>query len=494
MSSEMKFSDPGTVFEIREVGLVQSVRKFIVIAKGMPSCINGQIVEFANGILGLVMGFTEEKVQILVLGDPIGIRAGDEVYNKGKSLTLPVGDAFVGRVVDALCRPLDGLGPVASEVQLPAFIVAPGVMDRQPVNQTLESGTLIIDAIIPLAKGQRQLLIGDRITGKTSVALDAIINQRGKDVICIYCCIGKPYSSLVKVLNVLREKEALDYVIIVSGVASVSTGEQYLAPYTACTLGEYFMSQGKDVLLVADDLTKHAWVYRQISLLLERAPGRETYPGDIFYLHSQMMERAGLLKKELGGGSMTFLPIVEILQGDLTGYIPTNLISMTDGQLYFSTGLFNKGVKPAIDFGLSVSRIGNKAQWPAVKGLSKSLRLDYLQYKELLQMTQLRTAGLSKEAEDRLRRGEAISQLITQDKNRPVSIEEQIIYLYSLSRGLLDNLSTGQIRQFRLNILAYVAQTKPEFCTKIRQTKDLSEDLRVILEEVLATYLREEVK
>ena len=494
MSSDQVSTNCETAFEIREVGFVQSVRKFIVIAKGLPSCINGQIVEFANGVLGLVMGFTEEKVQILVLGDPIGIRAGDEVYNKGKSLILPVGDAFIGRVVDALCRPLDGLGPLVSVAQLPAFIVAPGVMDRQPVNQTLESGTLIIDAIIPLAKGQRQLLIGDRITGKTSVALDAIINQKGKDVICIYCCIGKPYSSLVKVLDVLREKEALDYVIIVSGVASVSTGEQYLAPYTACTLGEYFMSQGKDVLLVADDLTKHAWVYRQISLLLERAPGREAYPGDIFYLHSQMMERAGLLKKELGGGSMTFLPIVEILQGDLTGYIPTNLISMTDGQLYFSTSLFNKGVKPAIDFGLSVSRIGNKAQWPAVKGLSKSLRLDYLQYKELLQMTQLRTSGLSKEAEERLRRGEAISQLITQDKNRPVSIEEQIIYLYALNRALLDNLSTAQISQFRLNILTFIQNTKPEFCLKIRQTKELSPELKVILDELLEEYLKGEIK
>jgi F-type H+/Na+-transporting ATPase subunit alpha len=494
MSPEEVSINPGTAFEIREVGYVQSVRKFIVIAKGLPSCINGQIVEFANGILGLVMGFTEEKVQILVLGDPLGIRAGDEVYNKGKSLNLPVGEAFIGRVVDALCRPLDGLGPVAANVEFPVFIVAPGVMDRQPVNQTLESGTLVIDAIIPLAKGQRQLLIGDRLTGKTSVAVDAIINQKGKDVICIYCCIGKPYSSLIKVLDVLREKDALDYVIVVSGIASVPAGEQYLSPYTACMLGEYFMSKGKDVLLVADDLTKHAWVYRQISLLLERAPGREAYPGDIFYLHSQMMERAGLLKNELGGGSMTFLPIVEILQGDLTGYIPTNLISMTDGQLYFSAGLFNKGVKPAIDFGLSVSRIGSKAQWPAVKGLSKSLRLDYLQYKELLQMTQLRTTGLSKEAESRLRRGEAISQLITQDKNRPVSIEEQIIYLYSLNHSLLDNLSLAQIRQFRLNILAYVQQVKPEFCLKIRQSKDLSEDLRVMLEEVLTAYLKEEVK
>ncbi len=481
-------------FEIREVGVVQAVRKFIVIARGMPSCFNGQMVEFANGTFGLVMGFSEEKVQILALGDPSGIRAGDEVYNKGQSLKLPVGNAFVGRVVDALCRPQDGNGPIQAQDTFPVFIVAPGVMDRQPVKETLESGTLIIDAIIPLAKGQRQLLIGDRLTGKTSVALDAIINQKGKDVICIYCCIGKPYSSLLKVMDILREKEALDYTIIVSGIASVSTGEQYLAPYTACMLGEYFMSQGKDVLMVSDDLTKHAWVYRQISLLLERAPGREAYPGDIFYLHSQMMERAGLLKKELGGGSMTFLPIVEILQGDLTGYIPTNLVSMTDGQLYFSTGLFNKGMKPAIDFGLSVSRIGNKAQWPAMKSMSKTLRLDYLQYKELLQMTQLRTTGLSKEAEARLRRGEAINQLITQDKNRPVSIEEQLIYLYALSRGILDKLSVVQMRKFRLEILEYVRRASPEFCSTVRQTKEMTDELKSSLEQILKDYLKEVFK
>ncbi|HNX81813.1 MAG TPA: F0F1 ATP synthase subunit alpha [Candidatus Omnitrophota bacterium] len=494
MSDQTNTISSGTGFEIREVGVVQAVRKFIIIARGMPSCFNGQVVEFSNGTYGLVMGFSEEKVQILVLGDPSGIRAGDEVYNKGQSLELPVGDAFVGRVVDALCRPQDGKGPIESHDSFPVFLVAPGVMDRQPVKETLESGTLVIDAIIPLAKGQRQLLIGDRLTGKTSVALDAIINQKGKDVICIYCCIGKPYSSLLKVMNILREKEALDYTVIVSGIASVSTGEQYLAPYTACMLGEYFMSKGKDVLMVSDDLTKHAWVYRQISLLLERAPGREAYPGDIFYIHSQMMERAGLLKKELGGGSMTFLPIVEILQGDLTGYIPTNLVSMTDGQLYFSTALFNKGMKPAIDFGLSVSRIGNKAQWSAMKSMSKTLRLDYLQYKELLQMTQLRTTGLSKEAEARLRRGEAINQLITQDKNKPVSMEEQIIYLYALSRGILDKLSAVQMRKFRIEILEYVQRKNPDFCVTVRQTKEITDEMKAALEEILKSYLMESFK
>ncbi|MEI6631871.1 MAG: F0F1 ATP synthase subunit alpha, partial [bacterium] len=423
-------------FQVREVGYVESVRKFIVIATGLPSCMNGQIVEFSTGTLGLVMGFTETKVQILVLGDATTIRAGDEVYNKSRSMVIPVSEAFLGRMVNALCQPQDCKGVIEAKEYFPAFRVAPGVMERVPVKETLETGTLLLDAIIPIAKGQRQLLIGDRLTGKTTVALDAILNQKGKNVVCIYCCIGKPYSSLLKILDILKEKEALDYTIIVTGVASLSTGEQYLAPYTACALGEYFMYKGRDVLAVFDDLTKHAWIYRQISLLLERAPGREAYPGDIFYIHSQLVERAGYLKPELGGGSMTFLPIVDILQGDVTGYIPTNLISMTDGQLYFSTSLFNKGFKPAIDFGLSVSRIGNKAQWPGIKGLSKTLRLDYLQYKELLQMTQLRTTGLSKEAESRLKRGEAINQLIIQDKNKPVALEEQIVYLYALSLGV----------------------------------------------------------
>ncbi|MGE5197135.1 MAG: F0F1 ATP synthase subunit alpha [Deltaproteobacteria bacterium] len=481
-------------FEIREVGQVLSVRKFIVIAKGLPSCMNGQIVEFASGTLGLVMGFNEEKVQILVLGNAGSIRSGDEVYNKGRSLTIGVGDGYLGRIVNSLGEPQDGLGEIPVQEHYPLFKVAPGVMDRVPVKETLETGTLIIDAVIPMAKGQRELLIGDRLTGKTTVAIDAILNQKGKNVICIYCCIGKPYSGLLKVLDILKDKDSLAYTIVVSGVASVSTGEQYLAPYVACTLGEYFMNKGRDVLVVFDDLTKHAWVYRQICLLLERAPGREAYPGDIFYIHSQLVERAGYLKPELGGGSMTFFPIVEILQGDVTGYIPTNVISMTDGQLYFSTPLFNKGFKPSIDFGLSVSRIGNKAQWPVMKNLSKSLRLDYLQYKELLQMTQLRTTGLSREAEARLRRGEAINQLIIQDKNHPVSLEEQIIYLYALSKGVLDTLSSVQIRQFRQEIFNFINSKHPQLFTEVRKTRDLSDEQKAILEDALKEYFQEAIK
>ncbi len=491
MEKASGFKNENSFLDVREVGIVKAVKKFIVLAEGLPSCANGQIVEFANGILGLIMGFSEERVQILILGDASSIRAGDEVYNKAEPLRLGVSASFIGRIINSLCQPQDGLGPIEVKEFWPVFRIAPGVMERIPVKETLESGTLIIDAIIPLAKGQRQLLIGDRLTGKTTVALDAILNQRGKNVICIYCCIGKPYSSLLKVLDILKEKDALEYTIVVSAVASVSVGEQYLAPYTACMLGEYFMYRGKDVLLVADDLTKHAWIYRQISLLLERAPGREAYPGDIFYIHSQMMERAGYLKPELGGGSMTFLPIVEILQGDLTGYIPTNLISMTDGQLYFSTALFNKGFKPAIDFGLSVSRIGNKAQWPAMKELSKTLRLDYIQYKELLQMTQLRMSGLSKEAEARLKRGEVINQLIIQEKNKPVPLEAQVLYLYALQKGLLDNLTALQIRRFKEEILSFAETKYPGFSLQLRQERTLSEEIKAKIEGVLEEYFKQ---
>ncbi|MFH0828554.1 MAG: F0F1 ATP synthase subunit alpha, partial [Candidatus Omnitrophota bacterium] len=357
-------------FQAHEAGNILSVRECIVKVKGMPSCINGQIVEFETGGRGMVLGFNENEVQVLVLNSKSALHIGDRVISTGEFLRLPVGEAFLGRIVNSLCEPVDNDGYIEASDTFSVFNEAPGVMDRVPVKETLETGTLLLDAVIPIAKGQRQLLIGDRLTGKTTVAVDAIINQKERGVICIYCCIGKPNSSLQKILNLFYEQGVFPYTIVVSAVALVSMGEQYLAPYTATMLGEYFMKKGKDVLVVFDDLTKHAWVYRQISLLLERAPGREAYPGDIFYVHSQMMERAGYLKPDLGGGSMTFLPIVEILQGDVTGFISSNLISMTDGQIYFSISLFNKGVRPAIDFGLSVSRIGNKAQWPAMKALS----------------------------------------------------------------------------------------------------------------------------
>jgi F-type H+-transporting ATPase subunit alpha len=487
---QVKNSATSVKFEVREVGRVKSVREFIAIATDLPSCINGQIVEFEKGIRGLVMGFVGDEVQILVLGSKTAIRAGDKVYSRGKGLALPVGEKFLGRMVNSLCEPIDGQGAIEADDSYPVFRIAPGVMERIPVDQTLETGTKILDITIPIAKGQRQLIIGDRLTGKTSVALDAILNQKGKDVICVYACIGKTYQALLKVLNLFKERDAFPYTLVVSGIASTSAAEQYLCPYTACMLGEYFMYHGKDVFVVFDDLTKHAWVYRQICLLLERAPGREAYPGDIFYIHSQLMERGGYLKPELGGGSMTFFPIVEILQGDVTGYIPTNIISMTDGQTYFSTALFNKGFKPAIDLGLSVSRIGNKAQWPAMKALSKSLRLDYLQYLELVKMTQLRATGLSKEAEARLRHGEAISQLLVQGKSKPVPVEEQVMYLYALNRGVLDNISVAQVGQFKREFFTHVQEWYPTLIEELRTTHELSDANKENLEDSLRRYFQ----
>jgi F-type H+-transporting ATPase subunit alpha len=476
-------------FEMREVGIIKVVREFVVLATGMPSCVNGQLVEFKGGLKGMVMGFKEDDVQILALGPHHHIHAGDEVYNKGESLSISVGENFLGRMVTALGAPVDGLGPIQAVSRFSLFSEAPGVMDRMPVDQTLETGTKILDTVIPIAKGQRQLLIGDRLTGKTSVALDVILNQKGKNVICIYCCIGKTYSNLLKVLSLLKERDALPYTIVVSGIASVPVGEQFLAPYAACTLGEYFMHSGRDVFVVFDDLTKHSWIYRQISILLERAPGREAYPGDIFYIHSQLVERAGYLDEKNGHGSMTFFPIVEILQGDVTGYVPTNLISMTDGQIYFNTTLFNKGIRPAIDFGLSVSRIGNKAQWHIMRSLSGKLRLDYLQYQELLQMTALRASGMSKEAEGKLKRGGVMTQILVQGKNRPVLIEELILHLYAMNRGILDDLSLEDIKRFKAEYYSFFTKRHPGMVETFRSITELSSEVKNAMNEALKEFL-----
>ena len=481
---------PSAQFEVREVGKVESVRKFIVMASGLPSCINGQIIEFEQGVKGIVMGFKEDHVQILVLGSGANIRNGDLVFNRGEQLSLPVGDKFVGRIVNALCEPMDGKEAIVPNDHYSVFRDAPGIMDRVPVEKTLETGTVCIDAGIPIAMGQRQLLIGDRLIGKTTVALDTILNQKKTGVVCIYCSIGKPYMSLMKIVRLLQEKESMSYSIIVSAVSSTSVGEQYLAPYVAAMLGEYLMYQGRDVLVVFDDLTKHAWIYRQICLLLERAPGREAYPGDIFYIHSQLIERAAYLKPELKGGSMTFLPIVDILQGDMTGYISTNLISMTDGQIYFNSGLFNKGIRPAVDFGLSVSRIGNKAQWSAMRDVSKNLRLEFVQYQELLQMSQIRATAVSKEAESRLKRGAALTEILVQDKNKPLPIEQQIMVLYALNKGLLDPLTADQIRKFKFEFYEVMLSSEPTLMQMLRESKKLSPELKEKMDKKLEEYFR----
>ncbi len=481
-------SDVRPKIELREVGVVREIRESIARVEGLPSVMNGQIVHFGHEGKGMVMGFSEKEVLVLMFGGKEKIKAGDEVWSRGEEFTLPVGDGYIGRIVTALCEPCDGKPPIEPDGSLPAFKMAPGVMERKPVFRPLDTGIKILDATIPIAMGQRQLIIGDRMTGKTTICMDTILNQAGRNVICIYCAVGKSYQSLLKVVEIFKEKKVFPYTIIVAGVASAAVGEQFLAPYTACTLGEYFMQKGKDVFVVFDDLTKHSWVYRQLSLLLNRPPGRESYPGDIFYIHSQLVERAGQMNDENGGGSMTFFPVCDTLQGDITGYVQTNLISMTDGQTFISSALFNQGIKPAIDFGLSVSRIGNKASVPAMKKLAGRLRLEYLQYKELVRMTQLKTT-LSEDATARLRRGEVITELLKQNKNEPASIEEQILHLYALKIGILDPVPNTKVKKFKAEILTYARREFPAMMKELTEKWTLTDDLSKTMETCFKQFL-----
>ncbi|MBI3324642.1 MAG: F0F1 ATP synthase subunit alpha [Candidatus Omnitrophica bacterium] len=479
----------GASFDVREVGHVVSVREFIVKVQGLPSCMNGQMIEFANGEQGMVMGFTEEHVLVLVFGNKAKVRAGDEVYSRGEPFTIPVGDGFIGRVVTSLGEATDGQGVIAADGRNPIFREAPGVMERAPVKDALETGIRIIDASFPIAKGQRQLIIGDQMTGKTTIITDTILNQHDKGVLCVYCAVGQSQSSFLKVLKLLRERGAMAYTVVVAGIASAPLGEQFLAPYAACALAEYFAAKGRDVFIGFDDLSKHAWAYRQLSLLLERSPGREAYPGDIFYIHSQMLERAGKFLPDLGGGTMTFMPIVGTIQGDITGYIQTNLISITDGQLYLNTALFQRGFKPAIDFGLSVSRIGNRAQCAAMRELTGKLRLEYLQYQELLRMTSMK-ADLSAEAEARLRRGEMITQLFTQLKAQPSPIAEQVIFLYAIRRGLLDSVPQAWQR-FKREVHGWLREHHADILKEIQDKQALSTELKGRIDQAVGEYLRQ---
>ncbi len=484
-------------FEIKEIGTVTEVKKAVASIVGLPSCLYGQMVHFPHDLRGMVVGFDEEKVMALVLGDETQIKSGVEVVSKTEPFMVPVGEGFVGRVVDSLSRPCDGKGKVEADDMYPVFRVAPGVMERIPVSDPLYTGTKIFDAVIPLAKGQRELIIGDRMTGKTVLAIDAILNQQGKDVICIYCCAGRSDASLSKIIQLLRERGAMEYTIVAAATAAYSPGEQFLIPYTACTMGEYFMYHGRDVLVVFDDLTKHAWIHRQISLLLERSPGREAYPGDVFYIHSQMMERAGRLNEERGGGTMTFLPIVETQQGDVTGHIPSNLISITDGQLYINANIFIEGFKPAIDFGLSVSRVGSRVQCKAMKELGSKLRLEYLQYKTQQKMTNVK-ATLTAEAEARMKRGEALTEIFMQDKNAPVSLEEQIVLFYGINSAVLQKMDKSGWKRFKDEVFPFLLKTRPaliqEIGTKQEMTPQIKDQLDKAFGEFLSLQMPEEEK
>lgn len=475
---------------IKEIGRVVEVKKTIAKVRGLSNFMNGQLVIFASGTKGMVVGFSAAEVLVLILGDEASVRRGQEVKSIQEVFKIPVGENLLGRVVNALGEPADGKPAIKEDDFLFIFSDAPDTMDRQDADRPLETGTKFIDAVIPISRGQRELIIGDRMTGKTTIGIDAILNQRKTGVICIYCCIGKSFSSLIKVVQLLKSKSALDYTIIVSASASSTVGEQYLAPYSASAMGEYFMRQGKDVLVIFDDLTKHAWAYRQISLLLERPPGREAYPGDIYYVHSQLIERAGRLNKELGGGSMTFLPIVDTLQGDVTGFIPSNLISMTDGQIFLNANLFAEGFKPAVDLSLSVSIMGSRTQNPILNKLTGSIRMDYIQYKELARLTKLKSS-LPVQAERKIRRGEALITLLMQDKNYPVGNTELIMLLYALDRRIFDDVDLPGMRKFKEEILSFAKKNDPGLVAKLDLAQDLSPDLKSAIDKVFIDFFKE---
>jgi len=473
--------------QYQETGIVRSVKGPIVVIEGLNKCIYGQTVKFGYETLGMVVGFNEEVVQVLLLKETEAVAPGSTATATLEPFNVPVGKKFIGRVVNALCEPTDGEGPIEADDYYNIFRDAPSVMMREPVDTPLETGVKIIDSMIPVGKGQRELILGDKMTGKTTICTDAIINQKGRGVICIYCCIGKSNSQLAKVVELFKEYQTFDYTIIVQATAAAHSGQLYLAPYISCAIGDYFMYNKGHVLVIFDDLTKHAWAYRQISLLLGRAPGRGSYPGDVFYLHSRLVERAARLNTELGGGSMTHLPIIETLENDLTAYIPTNLVSMTDGQIFVSSILFNEGFKPAINIGLSVSRVGSKAQWPIIKKLSGPIRLEYIQYIELLNITKLQVS-VSKEVKRRLKRGEILVTFITQPKDLPVGTAELTFLLYAYKNDLLIDLSTTDIEAFKRNVLAYVKKNNPKLIEEIDSKKKLTDDIEKMLKQTLSEY------
>ncbi len=476
------------LIKLKEHGVVAEIRQDVVNVTGLTNCMNGQLVTIGGSSKGVIVGFDPDYVLVLVVNEGNPIKPGDSVTTTLDEFKIPVGEDFIGRRFNALAHPLDGGGPIKETAAHTIFTKAPGVLERTPLDEVLQTGVKIVDMTLPIGKGQRMLIIGDRMTGKTAVGLDAIINQKGKGIKCIYCMIGKSEAAMNKVIETFEQKGCWDYSMMVVAGASDPMGQQYLCPYVACSMGEYFMDRGEDVLVVFDDFTKHAWAYRQISLLLERAPGRDAYPGDIFYIHSQLVERAGQLKPEKGGGTMTHLPIVETLQGDVAGYIPSNIISMTDGQIYFNASLFGEGFKPAIDMGLSVSRIGSKVQWNAVKKISGMLKLEFVRYKELEKLTRIK-AGVSPEAEARLQQGKCLEELLKQDESCPCPMEEQVIVLYAFQNGFLKTTRPAEVRVKLAQLVKLIRQNCPEQVEALISGRKLTDEIKEALDEQLDRFV-----
>ena len=477
--------------ESRETGEVIWVGDGIVTVYGIDHAMYGEIVAFENGVKGMVQDVRQNEIGIILFGRDTGIKEGTKVVRTKKKAGIPVGDAFVGRVINALGEPIDGNGDVKEDDYRPIEQEAPGIIDRQSVDTPMETGILSIDSMFPIGRGQRELIIGDRQTGKTSIATDTIINQRGKDVICIYVAIGQKASTVAKIVNTLKKHDAMDYSIVVSSTASDPASLQYIAPYAGTAMAEYFMHKGKDVLIVYDDLSKHSVAYRAISLLLERSPGREAYPGDVFYLHSRLLERSSHLSDKLGGGSITALPIIETQAGDVSAYIPTNVISITDGQIFLESNLFNAGMRPAVNVGLSVSRVGGAAQTKAMKKASGSIRIDLAQYREMEGFTQF-ASDLDDATKAQLQHGKALMELLKQPLSHPLSMHEQVLTLCMATDGVFDKIPTRQVKQYQKDILDFMDLKHPEIGKEIEQTKALSDELRQKIKDAAAEFAAEQ--
>jgi F-type H+-transporting ATPase subunit alpha len=476
--------------ETSDIGTTVSVGDGIAIVQGLENAMSSELLEFPNGVFGMVLNLEEDSIGVVLMGDDTLIKEGDEVKRTGRIIEVPVGDQMLGRVVNALGQAIDGGAPIKAEKTRPVERIAPGVMTRKSVHQPLMTGLKIIDSMIPIGKGQRELIIGDRQTGKTAIAIDTIINQKGKNVNCIYVAIGQKASTVAQIVERLRQHDAMSYTTIVVATASELSPLQYIAPYAGCAIGEEWMEQGKDVLIVYDDLSKHAVAYRTMSLLLRRPPGREAYPGDVFYLHSRLLERAAKLSDELGGGSMTALPIIETQAGDISAYIPTNVISITDGQIFLQTELFNSGIRPAVDSGLSVSRVGSSAQTKAIKAVSNSLKLDLAQYHELLSFAQF-GSDLDAATKATIDHGAILTELLKQPQYSPMSMSDQVLSLFAAKYNFLRGFKIENVLKFETFMHQYFRDEYQDLIDEINETEALSKELTEKLREAMGKCLDE---
>ena len=473
---------------VDEVGAIISVGDGIARIHGLEKVMAGEMLAFPHNIFGIALNLEEEEVGVVLLGESSELKEGDVVKRTNTIMSVPVGDALIGRVLNPLGEPVDDKGPINTKERNPLERIAPGVLDRQPVREPLQTGIKAIDSMIPIGRGQRELIIGDRQTGKTAVILDTIINQKGGDLICIYCAIGQKRSTIAQVMKVLTDAGAMDYTIIVASSASEPASVQYIAPYAACAMGEFFRDNKRHAVTFYDDLSKHAQAYREISLLLRRPPGREAYPGDVFYLHSRLLERAAKLNDKLGGGSLTSLPVIETQAGDVSAYIPTNVISITDGQIYLEADLFNAGIRPAINVGISVSRVGGNAQIKAMRQVAGSLRLDMAQYRDLAAFAQFGSDQLDKATQAQLARGQRLTEILKQDQYAPLSVEKQVLSIYVATSGQMDSVPVSEVRRFEGELLQFVETNHGSILKSIRDKKALDDGIRAEIKKAVDAF------